>query len=421
MEIEMNVEKLIETLQVERTDWNKLISSVGENRMELPGALGDWSVKDLIAHITWAERETLLILEDRLDQSSELWYVDQELRKQIIYQENRERPLADVLVDAHNVFAELIAGIEALKEEALHDPGYFNGMPADWVPWEVIVANTYYHYRAHAPELRVWLDSVNDYEYRGLIAKSWDLLRGDTSQWADRYFFWGVIVESGTPALDVGCGTGRLLLDYLSDGLEVEGVDVSPEMLNLLLDKAHQDGMDPVVYLQAMEALDLPRKYRTIIVPSSSIQLVIDLNQAEGVIERFYAHLEPGGTLAMSFMLLFDGDPQESGTRTSDWELVGEETRPSDGAIVRRWTRSTFDFESQLESTKDRYEILKGGEVIESDEYSRSPATRWYTQDESVELLRRSGFENIQMFHEFTQEPARTDSRVWVVRSERPL
>jgi ubiquinone/menaquinone biosynthesis C-methylase UbiE len=420
MEFEMNVEKLIETLQEERMDWNKLISAVGENRMELPGALGNWSVKDLIAHITWAERETLLILEDRMDQSSELWYVDEDRRKQVVYQENRERPLADVLVEANNMFEELIAGIEALNEEALHDPDYFNGMPADWVPWEVIAANTYYHYRAHAPELRVWLDSVNDYEYRGLTAKSWDLLRGDTSQWPDRYFFWGVIVESGTPALDVGCGTGRLLLDYLSDGLEVEGVDVSPEMLNLLLDKAHQDGMHPQVYLQAMEALDLPRKYRTIIVPSSSFQLVTDLNQAEGVIERLYAHLEPGGMLAMSFMLLFDGDSQESGSHTSEWKLVGEETRSSDDVAVRRWTRSTFDFERQLQSTMDRYEILRECEVIESDEYSRSPATRWYTQDQSVELLRQSGFENIQMYHEFTQEPVKPDSRVWVVRGERP-
>lgn len=421
MEVEMNVEQLIETLQSERTEWNKLISAVGENRMDLPGALGDWSVKDLIAHITWAERETLLVLEDRLDQSSELWYVDQEQRKQVVYEESRERPLADVLVEAHNMFRELITGIEALKEEALHDPSYFNGMPVDWIPWEVIAANTYYHYRAHAPELRVWLDSVNDYEYRELIAKSWDLLRGDTSQWPDRYFFWGVIVESGTPALDVGCGTGRLLLDYLSDGLEVEGVDISPEMLNLLLEKAHQDGMNPKVYLQAMEALNLPRKYRTIIVPSSSFQLVTDLNQAEGVIERLYAHLEPRGTLAMSFMLLFDGDPQKSGTLTSEWELVGEETRPSDGATVQRWSRSTFDFITQLESTENRYEIVKEGEIIESDEYSRSPATRWYTQDESAELLRRTGFENIQMFHEFTQKPARPDSRVWVVRGEKPL
>ena len=54
-----------------------------------------------------------------------------------------------------------------------------------------------------------------DYEYRGMIASSWDLLRGNTSKWSDRSFFRTIIADNGQLALDVGCGTGRLLLDYL--------------------------------------------------------------------------------------------------------------------------------------------------------------------------------------------------------------
>jgi ubiquinone/menaquinone biosynthesis C-methylase UbiE len=416
----MDIELLVDTLRSERYEWNKLIDAVGEARMQLPGVVGGWSVKDMIAHISWAERETLFILSNRMSDGSALWYVSQDERNEIVYQQNRERPLEEVLTEANDVFEELITIIEGLKEEAIHDASYFQDMPAEWVPWQVIAANTYFHYRAHAPELRVWLDAQNDYEYRGLIAKSWDLLRGNTSQWSDRYFFWGVIVESGTPALDVGCGTGRLLLDYLSDGLDVEGVDVSPEMLNLLLEKAREVGINPQVYLQAMESLDLPHKYRTIIVPSSSFQLVTDLAQAGGVMERFYAHLEPGGKLAMSFMLAYEGEAQESGTRTTDWELAGEEVRPANGASVRRWTRSTIDFDQKLEHTEDRYEILKEGQVVEVEEYRRSPATRWYTQEESAELFYRTGFEEVQLYHEFSQKPVGPDSRVWVVTGKRP-
>ncbi len=55
-----------------------------------------------------------------------------------------------------------------------------------------------------------------EYEYRGMMAKTWDLFRGDTSNWEDRTFFLEIIQASGQPALDVGCGTGRLLLDYLA-------------------------------------------------------------------------------------------------------------------------------------------------------------------------------------------------------------
>ena len=54
------------------------------------------------------------------------------------------------------------------------------------------------------------------------------------------------------------------------------------------------------------EALDLPRKYRTIIVPSSSFQLVTDLAKARSALARFYDHLLPGGTLVTSIWHIGD-------------------------------------------------------------------------------------------------------------------
>ena len=48
----------------------------------------------------------------------------------------------------------------------------------------------------------------SDYEYRDMLASTWDLLRGDMSDSPDRQFFRDIIQESGQPALDVGCGTG---------------------------------------------------------------------------------------------------------------------------------------------------------------------------------------------------------------------
>src|SRR5205814_1707307 len=118
----------------------------------------------------------------------------------------------------------------------------------------------------------------SNYEYRGLHVASWDLFRGDTSNWDDRFFYKDIILKSGQPALDVGCGTGRLVLDYVQQGIDVDGVDNSPEMLAICRRKAEKLGLQPNIYLQSMERLDLPRNYRTIFVPSSTFQLLTNLD-----------------------------------------------------------------------------------------------------------------------------------------------
>ena len=92
------------------------------------------------------------------------------------------------------------------------------------------------------------LMSAPDYEYRGLMAASWDLGQGDTSHREDRVFFREIIGQFGQPALDVGCGTGRIILDYLSDGIDIDGLDNSPEMLAICREKARKVGLSARLY-----------------------------------------------------------------------------------------------------------------------------------------------------------------------------
>jgi ubiquinone/menaquinone biosynthesis C-methylase UbiE len=262
-----------------------------------------------------------------------------------------------------------------------------------------------------------------DYEYRGLIASNWDLLRGDTSNWEDRFFFLDVIRASGSPALDVGCGTGRLLLDFMEQGIEIEGVDNSPQMIALLHEKAAKMSLQPIVYLQQMEELDLPKRYKTIIVPSSSFQLLTNLDAAHEAMRRFCRHLLPEGTLAMPFMVLWTTPASKKIVR-QDWDedyggAPRRMFRPEDGAEVTRRSRSTFDLENQLESTEDQYEVTLNGEVIASEYYSRSPATRWYTQQQAIDLYKKAGFTNIRLTSEFTHEPVKDTDSVFCVLGEK--
>lgn len=256
-----------------------------------------------------------------------------------------------------------------------------------------------------------------DYEYQGAMAQFWDLLRGDTSKWEDRPFYLQIIEESGQPVLDIGCGTGRLLLDYMQQGIDIDGVDNSPEMLALCRQKAQQLGLQPALYQQGMETLALPRTYRTILVPSSSFQLVIEPEDASKALQRFFQHLIPGGTLVMAFLSYHTGDNKEP-IVTGEWQQ--EVTRPEDGATVRRWSRSTIDRVNQLEHTEDRYDVIRNGEVVASESLSRSPATRIYTQAQVVKLMESAGFTNVHVCSGFTRQPATPTDAVFTVLGTKP-
>ena len=247
------------------------------------------------------------------------------------------------------------------------------------------------------------------YEYQGLIAEAWDVLRGDTSNWPDRFCYLQLIQMYGQPALDVGCGTGRLLLDYLAQGLDMDGVDNSPDMLAVCRGKAEASGLAPAIYEQYIETLALPRRYRTILIPSSTLQLVIDPPLVVQALRRLYDHLEPGGVVAASIMDLHEpGDPLEV-------EFERTAVRAADGATFRRVVRSRYDPASQLEHTEDLYQLIVEGRVVAEERHQRSPATRAYTQAQIRAVFAQAGFSPIDLYSRFTLEPVKPDDTMFVV------
>lgn len=249
-------------------------------------------------------------------------------------------------------------------------------------------------------------------EYTGIMAQFWDLLRGDSSHWADRFFYKEAVIQAGQPALDVGCGTGRLVLDFLADGIDIDGVDNSQEMLDYCQQKAAKVGLQPTLYLQSMTALALPRHYQTILVPSGSIQILIEPNEVRAAMQSFFDHLLPGGTLVISFYQLWTGGPVGP-TAREEW--MREVVRPEDGAILRRWTRATYDLVNNLEHTEHRYDLIRNGEVVVSQRFVRSPGTRGYTQAQAQQIFVEAGFTNVRLTSAFTQEPAKPDDTLFSV------
>jgi cyclopropane fatty-acyl-phospholipid synthase-like methyltransferase len=248
-----------------------------------------------------------------------------------------------------------------------------------------------------------------DVEYVGLMAEAWDALRGDTSDWDDRHFYLDLIRERGEPVLDVGCGTGRLLLDFLAQGIDVDGVDNSAPMLALCQRKAERLGLTANVHLQSMADLDLARRYRTIIVPSSSFQLLLERDEAGRALDAFHRHLESGGTLAMPIIVM-----------DKAYERAWSAEAPlEDGSTVRRTARETFDPSRRLESTDDLYEVFRDGELIRSERHVRDQATLAWTRDELGDALVAHGFDDLEFLSGFTRRPHETADEVFTVLARR--
>ena len=263
---------------------------------------------------------------------------------------------------------------------------------------------------------------TDDYEYRGLLAQTWDLLRGDTSGWPDRSFYRALIELRRGPALDVGCGTGRLVLDYLAAGLDVDGVDNSPAMLAICRDKASAMNIDVErrLFEQEMDKLELSRRYATIFVPSSSFQLLTDVSVAGQAMTRFYEHLAPGGVLVMSIMSKrWPGNRVPPQMEWSGWHKIGERQRPNDGATIRRWIRTRYDHAEQLEHEENRYEVLRDDIVVEVEMYARSPAVRWYSQSQATACYEKAGFNSVTKLSGFTFEQASPEDTTFCVLGTR--
>jgi len=147
-------QQLLEKIRQSRAEWDSFLSRLDEDQLIKSGASGEWSVKGIIAHLTWHEREMIAVIQAHALAGSDLWNLPLDQRNRAIYLANKDRPLKEVQEEAHQVFQSLLQQIESLAEEDLHDPGCFPGMPLDWQPWDLLAGNTYEHYAAHLPQIQ---------------------------------------------------------------------------------------------------------------------------------------------------------------------------------------------------------------------------------------------------------------------------
>jgi SAM-dependent methyltransferase len=250
----------------------------------------------------------------------------------------------------------------------------------------------------------------------GLVARWWAEFNLDGPEIE---YFRRFVEENGEPALDVACGAGRLLVPYLRAGLDVDACDISADMVAHCRERMEAEGLQTNLYVQPMHELDLPRRYKTILVCGG---FGIGSTRAEDIqaLDRFNDHLEPGGTL------VFDKDApyadrarwrywlrDEHRSLPEPWPTRGDRRRAEDGAEYELRVRlAALDPLDQRLTYELQASMWRGGRLVGEEEHRLTE--RLYFRDELVMMLEQAGFAEIRVFGGYSDRPARADDDILV-------
>lgn len=258
----------------------------------------------------------------------------------------------------------------------------------------------------------------------------------DYDRYADRYdlahtgtfdvpFYVERAREAAGPVLELGCGTGRVLVPVAEAGCRVWGLDNSREMLSRARQRVA--GLPPQVQARIrlveadMTGFRLEERFDLVAIPYRGFLVLLRAEDQVRCLECVRRHLRPGGRLVFSFFnpdLSLFGDPALYTGTPPRRHPPCDHRDPDTGHRVLAWISLSYDPEQQVCREVRTFERVDGeGRVLERRHYTT--ALRWIFRWEMVHLLARCGFEVEALYGGFRGEPPRPmgGELVWVARA----
>jgi hypothetical protein len=147
----MNRQQLLQKLDNAWAEIKKSYAGLSDAQLTEPGVVGDWSVKDILAHVTWWEEEALkhlpLIIKEGRPPRYSTQYGGINAFNALMMEQKRDLSLADVLHQQDEIHRQLIAYIQSVPEEQFTRETRFRHR---------LRLDTYSHYAEHAKAIREW-------------------------------------------------------------------------------------------------------------------------------------------------------------------------------------------------------------------------------------------------------------------------
>ncbi len=133
-----------------------------------------------------------------------------------------------------------------------------------------------------------------------LIAQVYATDMGQSMPFDDVGFYRGLCRAADGPALELGCGTGRILLELIASGVDAIGVDRSLPMLMQMRKDAASRGLSvPRVAQMDIGALALNGEFAIVLAPYSLITYMTQTDAACRVLQQLHALLDGNGSVVL--------------------------------------------------------------------------------------------------------------------------
>jgi SAM-dependent methyltransferase len=249
------------------------------------------------------------------------------------------------------------------------------------------------------------MSQAGGYDEQPFVAEFYDYVvpyreRGDVD------FFVEAARQCGGPVLEIGCGTGRVLIPTARAGIEILGLDASPSMLAVCREKLSHEPADvrARVRLTAgdMRRFDLGRQFCLVTIPFRPFQHLMTVEDQLECLGTVHRHLLEGGKLVLD---LFNPAFPHMADEKFFEELNREPpfTMPDGRKVLRRHHILGRDLFQQTQDVEMIYRVTfpDGREERLVNRFTM----RYLFRFEAEHLLVRSGFEVENVYADFEKSP----------------
>lgn len=248
-------------------------------------------------------------------------------------------------------------------------------------------------------------EDTGGYQFHPLTAQLYDQFLPYRER-PDLDFYLQEASESGGPVLEIGCGTGRVLLPTARAGIPITGLDLSTNMLDVCqqaLSNEPPEIQERVTLVKEdMREFNLEERFSLVTTPFRPFQHLLTVEDQLSCLDCIRRHLIPGGI----FILDIFNPSLTSLTADNLGQEIDEESpfMTPEGIQVRRFNRVTArDLHNQILDVELIY-YLTHPDGREERIVHAFPL-RYLFRFEAEHLLARSGFEVLDLYADFNRTP----------------